>query len=184
MKKKLGLIFFQSIDIKLGAYLIKELQAIFRDKFIHYELIKVALDIPLRSYDKDRDQYFGSFLLEPLRDYAIENNYYKIVGLFPELIYSKWAEFMFGLAEYGDEEETRASIVSLIRLEISENSSKIDLNKYYERVLKESVHEIGHTLNLDHCKNKCVMKKSETLSDTDEKPFNYCSRCQELLKIK
>jgi len=184
MKKKLGILFYKSIDLELGTYLIKKLQEIFKNKFTHYELIKESLDIPQKSYDKERDQYFASFLLEPLRSYAIDNDYYKILGIFPDVMYSKWLNFIFGQAEFGDEEETRASIISSIRLKIDCDFTKDGLSKYYKRVLKEAVHEIGHTLSLDHCDNTCVMKYSETLSDTDEKPYNYCSRCQELLKIR
>ena len=183
MKKNLGILFFESIDIELGTYLIKKFQEIYRERFTSYELIKEPIEIPKKSYVKERDQYFASFLLEPLRIYAIDHEFYKILGIFPDDIYSKWFNFVLGLAEFGDEEETRASIISLIRLKIDIDFTKNDLNRYYERVLKESLHEIGHTLNLDHCDNNCVMKFSETLSDTDEKPYNYCSRCQELLKI-
>jgi predicted Zn-dependent protease len=37
-------------------------------------------------------------------------------------------------------------------------------------------------LGLDHCTNYCVMRFSNTLADTDEKPDTYCSACHERLR--
>ncbi len=40
-----------------------------------------------------------------------------------------------------------------------------------------AIHELGHTFNLKHCKNNCVMRLSDHLADTDEKPPEYCEKC-------
>lgn len=61
--------------------------------------------------------------------------------------------------------------------------SKEDRKIFNERILKEAVHEIGHTLGLWHCPDyKCVMYFSNTLLDTDKKSNNFCTNCQNLLK--
>ncbi len=182
MKKNLGIIFFNSIDLELGTYLIKKFKLIFKNKFTLYNLIEETLEIPLESYNQEINQYFAPNLLDQLRSYAIENNYYKILGIIPDVLYSKWCHYLYGQAEFGDEMETKASIISSIRIMI-ELDPVDKQNMYFKRILKESIHEIGHTLNLDHCENDCVMKISESLSDIDKKPYNYCLSCKAKLNI-
>lgn len=52
------------------------------------------------------------------------------------------------------------------------------------RVIKEAVHELGHTLSLTHCDtHSCVMYFSNSLRDTDRKSDDYCMSCSEKLGI-
>jgi archaemetzincin len=45
--------------------------------------------------------------------------------------------------------------------------------------LKEGVHELGHTMGLEHCRDgSCVMHYSNSLIDTDVKNCHFCSRCR------
>ena len=91
--------------------------------------------------------------------------------------------FIFGQAEYGEEEETRAAVVSIVRPLLGIDTTK-EKSIYFERVLKESIHEIGHTLDLDHCPHDCVMKKSSVVSDIDKKSLFFCRKCKESLQIR
>ncbi|MFP3310624.1 MAG: pentalenene synthase [Caldivirga sp.] len=51
------------------------------------------------------------------------------------------------------------------------------------RILKEVIHEVGHTLGLGHCENpSCVMHFSNTLMDTDRKGPGFCPRC--MVKVR
>jgi archaemetzincin len=59
------------------------------------------------------------------------------------------------------------------RLHADDDSALFDA-----RVLKEAVHEYGHTLGLGHCVDPgCVMHFSNTLADTDRKGDWFCPRC-------
>ena len=52
---------------------------------------------------------------------------------------------------------------------------------YYERVLKEAVHGIGHALGLTHCDRKeCIMHSSYNIEDIDAKGTGFCKTCQTL----
>jgi archaemetzincin len=49
---------------------------------------------------------------------------------------------------------------------------------FYERSAKEAVHELGHTLELQHCANPfCVMHFSNSIHDTDVKKNFLCANC-------
>ncbi len=47
-------------------------------------------------------------------------------------------------------------------------------------MVKEAVHDLGHTCGLGHCRNpRCVMFFSNTLGDTDVKGPGFCAACRE-----
>ena len=48
-----------------------------------------------------------------------------------------------------------------------------------ERLLKEAVHEIGHTLDLTHCEDyQCAMAPSHAVEWIDLKESSLCSSCR------
>ena len=49
---------------------------------------------------------------------------------------------------------------------------------FQQRVLKESVHELGHTYGVGHCLDPaCVMHSANSLKDTDYKGWHFCGSC-------
>lgn len=76
--------------------------------------------------------------------------------------------FVFGIASPGG-----ACVVSTARLAIGADDAL-----FRARLLKEAVHELGHTLGLEHCTDPgCVMHFSNSLADTDRKGAACCRRC-------
>jgi archaemetzincin len=53
---------------------------------------------------------------------------------------------------------------------------------FFQRVTKETLHELGHVFGLEHCKNSCVMRFSNSLNDTDRKPESFCPSCLSRLR--
>jgi archaemetzincin len=48
------------------------------------------------------------------------------------------------------------------------------------RLLKEAIHELGHTFGLIHCFTlKCVMKSSTYVEEIDQKSINFCRVCEQ-----
>jgi len=59
---------------------------------------------------------------------------------------------------------------------------KPDKGLFRERILKEAVHELGHTFGLSHCSSpSCVMFFSNSLPGTDRKKSDFCPECRRRL---
>ena len=95
--------------------------------------------------------------------------------------YSGDLNFVFGEAYKGG----RVAAIYLPRLR--QEFYGLESNKivFHERIVKESIHELGHTFGLVHCNNKlCVMHFSNSLYDTDIKGKSFCSDCKNNLRLK
>jgi len=71
--------------------------------------------------------------------------------------------------------------VSTYRLE--ENLTPMNIESgFEERMIKEAIHELGHTFNLRHCRDKsCIMHYCRSLKDVDRKSDQLCRYCKILL---
>ncbi len=93
-------------------------------------------------------------------------------------IFSEGVASLFGLSR----PSTRVAVVSTARLDnrfygLSENEDEL-----IDRIVKESAHEIGHLLGLDHCPDPaCIMYQPLTLDDLDRKVRAFCEGCRDRL---
>jgi archaemetzincin len=54
---------------------------------------------------------------------------------------------------------------------------------YLQRVIKEAIHELGHTFNLRHCPDhNCIMHYCRSEKDVDRKSDELCRYCKILLE--
>jgi archaemetzincin len=129
--------------------------------------------IPRKGYDRHRRQYRGESMLAALR--AISTPAGRVLGLVNVDCYAPGLNFIFGQATLWG----REAFVALPRLRPSFYGLPDDPDLFRQRVLKEAVHELGHTWGLGHCPDpRCVMHFSNTLHDTDVKGVTFCSRCR------
>jgi archaemetzincin len=82
--------------------------------------------------------------------------------------------FVFGEAQMGG----KCSVVSYARLRQEFYGLPADVNLLARRLLIESIHELGHTLELHHCDDyRCVMSSSHAVEWIDLKEQTFCMDC-------
>ncbi len=160
----LTLIPFQSVDPNVVSHLAQDLSG------LGFTVsVGSPIEIPAHAYDPQRRQYHAEALLAVVRDIPGA----RVLGITKADLFVETLNFVFGLAE----KPGSAAVISLCRLQAG-----IDAQIYRQRIAKEAVHEVGHTLGLDHCPNpECVMHFSNSLRDTDRKGNHFCAACKRLL---
>ena len=134
--------------------------------------------IPESAYDGDRDQYRAESLIELASRIGGEE---KNLAITNADLYYRRRNYVFGLAYL----DGNGSVVSTYRLQTSSDggfSQRSAQDVFADRVRKEVVHEVGHTMGLEHCENnRCVMNFSPTVREVDRKEEHFCGTCQGLL---
>jgi len=126
--------------------------------------------------NKSRNQYLAEPIFYSLG--KIINGYDRVLGIADIDAYSYGYNFIFGIAGY------RIALVFLKRLRPEFWGEEHNKHKFLKRILKECLHELGHTFGLTHCRNpRCVMKFSNTIMDTDFKRAAFCINCSRRLEV-
>ncbi len=132
-------------------------------------LLLPEIDIPPESYDLQRGQYDSAVLLK----LAMAEEGMRVLGVTSADIFANGLNFVFGRAQY----RGKGCVISIARLRHQ------DPETFAARIIKEAVHELGHTFGLDHCDNPgCVMYFSNSILDTDRKGKWLCERCEKTLE--
>jgi archaemetzincin len=139
----------------------------------------------LLLFDNQRNQWKSSDILEWLSDnytklYSKETRRRrttttKILAICDFDAYSDKLNFVFGEAHL----DGRICAIYLPRIRQEFYGLRPDKSLFYQRLVKEAVHELGHAFGLTHCESiKCVMHFSNSLSDTDIKTSHLCNVCR------
>lgn len=127
------------------------------------------------ALDFGRDQYYSTAILEKLAAVA-PSRAIKIIAITDVDLFIPILTHVYGEAQLGGS----ACIVSTYRLK--EGLSASVSKTFKQRVVKESIHELGHTFNLRHCKdNNCIMHYCRSVRDVDQKSDQFCRYCKVLL---
>ncbi len=138
-------------------------------------VIKEPMPIPEHAFDKKRNQYNSSVILNEVRAYAAKKqDFHRVLGVVDVDIFASGLNYVFGEAYTPG----RAALISLWRLKPEFYKEKPNLALYLLRARKEAVHEVGHTLGVKHCpRSLCVMHFSNSIFDTDKKQNLLCDEC-------
>ena len=102
--------------------------------------------LPPQTYHVIRDQYNAVQLLEFLIDQK-DNKAFRILGVTAGDLYIPIFTFIFGEAQLND----KTAIISVFRLRGDAGEPAPTRSVFLARLLKLSLHELGHTFGLKHC---------------------------------
>lgn len=139
------------------------------------------------NYEKGK-RYAASSVIKHLKEVMPDTVQY-IVGITNEDIYTtkkdKWGNIrkpestykIWGILGLGYK-PGKSCVISSARMH---NANE---QRYIERIIKVTLHEIGHNHGLDHCSDKsCLMTDAvETISTVDHAQARLCARCLSRIK--
>jgi archaemetzincin len=165
---------FGKADTKTVETLCRPLERTFGLK----TMIRNQEPVPREAYNTTRGQYLSTAFLDALRR-KHPGDASKALAVADVDLYVPRLNFIFGEAE----KPGRVAVISLTRLRPEYYGQPADKQLFSERMIKEAIHELGHTFGLWHCLNPvCVMFFSNSLPDTDRKGSEFCARCARQLK--
>lgn len=159
---------------ELEGGLLRALAPALADTFgVPCELLTGPLD-PAFAYHRERQQYHSSEILHAMHE-RLQPDTWRMLGIAEVDLYIPILTFVFGEAQMGGP----CALVSAHRLRQEFYGLPTESATLYHRLLKESVHEIGHTLELTHCEDyQCAMAPSHAVEWIDLKEHTLCSSCR------
>ena len=141
---------------------------------LHIRVLLHEEHIDLSEYfDATRRQYNGDMILKTVDKMFHGRN--KVIGIFNVDLFIPILTFIYGQAMLNG----RSGVVSLYRLDNQRYGLRKDTELLFQRVIKEIIHELGHTMGLIHCHSpNCVMRSSTYVEDIDQKSETFCRECQ------
>ena len=133
----------------------------------------------LSFYDFDRSQYNSTEIIKQLLQMYSKSSD-KVLAVIDDDLYIPVLTFVFGEAQL----DGLAAVVSYHRLQNEQYGLPPNPELLSERLLKESLHELGHTYGLIHCGNQiCAMHISTSVEEVDMKGSTFCNNCKEFIGL-
>lgn len=130
-----------------------------------------AVELPEAAYDPDSGCYSAEGLLAYVAESAAAaapGHGTRVVGVTGKPVRAA-SGATFGECERPGE----AAVVSYHDLAPEGDEALLE-----QRLLKDALHLLGHTLGLKHCSPDCVMRLRAGLEEVDAKPANFCDACR------
>jgi archaemetzincin len=129
---------------------------------------------PASTFHGERQQYHSSEILRLMQGF-VRPDCGRLLGVTAFDLYIPILTFVFGEAQMGGP----CAVVSAHRLRQEFYGLPTDPELLQQRLLKEAVHELGHTLELTHCEDyQCVMAPSHAVEWIDLKESTLCAACR------
>ena len=154
--------------------LLKDLRPAIEENFrVPCKVMPVRLD-PEFAFHGERQQYHSSEILHRMQSFLTADSW-RMIGISAVDLYIPILTFVFGEAQMGGP----CAVVSAHRLRQEFYGLPPDRELFRLRVIKEAVHELGHTLKLTHCDDyRCVMASSHAVEWIDLKESALCAACR------
>jgi archaemetzincin len=159
---------------KLDERLLLEVAPVLAEVFhVPCRIAEIRID-PQFAFHPERQQYHSSEILQALHNYAA-GGAWRVLGVTSVDLYIPILTFVFGEAQLGGP----CALVSSHRLRQEFYGLPFDGDLLHDRLIKEAVHEVGHTLDLTHCDDySCAMAPSHAVEWIDLKDGVLCPTCQ------
>lgn len=180
MKRTIKLLKIGEVDPSILVNLKKNIERAFKEFKISVKINQGTIPLEDTGYNSIRRQYNASKILNKILNYVQNTQSFRVLGVMDTDIFSSPLNFVFGIAI---NPKTRnpglpvAALISITRLRENFYRRTENTALFESRLLKEAIHELGHTFSLEHCNKFCIMRFSNSLSDTDEKPPKFCDSC-------
>jgi archaemetzincin len=154
--------------------MLKDLCPVVETTFgIPCRVLPVRLD-PEFALHGERQQYHSSQILQRMQSFLTPESW-RLLGVGSVDLYIPILTFVFGEAQLGGP----CAVVSAHRLRQEFYGLPPDRELLQQRLLKEAVHELGHTLALTHCHDyRCAMAPSHAVEWIDLKESTLCAACR------
>jgi len=194
MNENINIIILNDISRNILKYLKKNLALVFKRNVI----ISKHIIIPSTLFNDDKKQYDGRRLLKFLTENITLKEVKDInLAIFDRDLYKGNLDYVFSLAS----PFPKIAVISIMRMHphfnedyflkglkkrksgkfplLMQKLNSAEKKLYYERILKEAVHGIGHTFGLLHCNStSCIMYPSIASEDIDSKNIVFCRACR------
>jgi archaemetzincin len=139
-----------------------------------------AHELPVaEAFSRDRQQYSADTLIAALQHPAPDDGVRRI-GVTDVDLYLPVFAHVLGSAQL----DGVAGIASTFRLHPEFSGEPADPHRLRLRLLKEVLHELGHTCGLVHCHlSWCVMSASLLPEHVDLKDPSYCADCAQRMGV-
>lgn len=151
------------------------------EEFLHVrcQVLPVRLD-PEFAFHGERQQYHSSEILYRMQKFVAPDSW-RVLGIAAVDLYIPILTFVFGEAQMGGP----CALLSAHRLRQEFYGLPADHKLCRQRVIKEAVHELGHTMNLTHCNDyRCAMASSHAVEWIDLKDDVLCDGCRRATNLK
>lgn len=140
---------------------------------VRCEVLPLKLD-PAASYHGERQQFHSSELLQRMQS-LVRPRDWRFLAIAEVDLYIPILKYVFGEAQMGGP----CAVVSTYRLRQEFYGLDRDDSLLRDRLLKESIHELGHTLGLRHCQDyQCAMASSHSVEWIDLRDNRLCEACK------
>ncbi len=126
------------------------------------------------AFDSRRGQYHSTEILRRMEKGVLPGSW-RVLGVTGNDLFMPILTFVFGEAQLNN----TCAVVSSHRLRQEFYGLPASPELLRERLLKEAVHELGHTFGLTHCRDyDCVMAASHAVERIDLKGSHFCGDCR------
>lgn len=165
----------EGVDPGIVAALPETLTAVLRVPcLIEPEILDIS-----SAFDPGRRQYRVDGILQIMSDGVHHRGGVRRLGVAAHDLFLPVLTHVFGAGQL----QGPCAVVSLYRLREESYGLAESRPLLEERLIKESLHELGHTAGLRHCAAwQCVMSSSNSVELVDLKSAQYCIPCQSAIQ--